>query len=141
MDRTGPEQRLASDWVAGFERRDVELLMSVFAEGATFWDPRFPPFAGLAHIRAYYTKMLEKTHHWKVVCSAPYVLDESAFALHTRSTFATTSNGTVIDFPLVAFFRHRDGLITAYEEYWDTAYLMRQMGMPATTSVSVAPPT
>ena len=83
MDTT--EQRLAKEWVAGFERHDVELLMSVFAEGATFWDPRFPPFAGLARIRAYYTEMMEKTHEWKVVCSAPYVASASAFALHTRS--------------------------------------------------------
>ncbi|MFL5396528.1 MAG: YybH family protein, partial [Myxococcales bacterium] len=73
METPRPEQRLATDWVAGFERRDVDLLMSVFAEGATFWDPRFPPFAGLARIRAYYTEMMEKTRHWKVVCSEPYL--------------------------------------------------------------------
>ncbi|MFL5410566.1 MAG: nuclear transport factor 2 family protein [Myxococcales bacterium] len=139
MQTPRPEQRLATDWVAGFERRDVELLMSVFAEGATFWDPRFPPFAGLARIRAYYTEMMEKTRHWKVVCSAPYLLDSSAFALHTRSTFEMTSNGTVIDFPLVAFFRHHAGLITAYEEYWDTAYLMRQMAIGASQPESPPP--
>jgi len=129
MDTT-IERRIAARWVDGFVTGDVEQLVGVFAEGASFWDPRFPVFAGLEKIRAYYEDMLATTADWRVVCSAPYILDDGAFALHTRSTFTARRLAKVIDLPLVAFFSHRDGLVHRYEEYWDTASMLTQLGTP-----------
>ena len=129
MDTT-IECRIAAHWVNGFVTGDVEQLVGVFAEGASFWDPRFPVFAGLEKIRAYYEDMLATTSDWHVVCSEPYILDDQAFALHTRSTFTVRRLDKVIDLPLVAFFTHRDGCVHRYEEYWDTATMLTQLEVP-----------
>ncbi len=127
MDTT-IERRIGAQWVNGFVTGDVEQLVGIFTEGASFWDPRFPVFVGLEKIRAYYEDMLATTTGWDVVSSEPYILNDEAFALHTRSTFTARRIDKVIDLPLVAFFTHRDGRVHRYEEYWDTAFMLAQLG-------------
>jgi ketosteroid isomerase-like protein len=123
--------RLATDWWEGFAQGDVERLVSMFAPDSTFWDPRFPPFAGRDNIRLYYEDLLGKTTAWGGVRSAVYVASESEFAVHTRTKFTMRGMNKVIDFPMVGFFKHRNGQLSAYEEYWDTGYMLRQLGIPA----------
>jgi ketosteroid isomerase-like protein len=120
-------EQLASDWWEGFGTHDVDRLVGLFAEEATFWDPRFPPFEGRDNIRLYYADLLGKTTAWGGVRSAVYVMDASHFAVHTRSAFDLPT-GRTIDFPMVGFFEHRDGFVNDYKEYWDTAYMLRQFG-------------
>jgi ketosteroid isomerase-like protein len=121
-------EQLASDWWEGFGTHDVDRLVGLFADDAGFWDPRFPPFKGRDNIRLYYADLLGKTARWGGVRSAVYVMDSSHFAVHTRTTFVVSSAGKTIDFPMVGFFVHRDGFVTDYKEYWDTAYMLRQFG-------------
>jgi hypothetical protein len=125
-------RELALEWQEGFEQLDVERLVNLFASDASFWDPRFPPFKGLANIRLYYEDLLGKTRNWGGAISEPYVLDESRFAVHTRTEFMLRGLEKVIDFPMVAFFTHRAGYVIGYEEYWDTAYMLSQFGPHAT---------
>ncbi|HEY4610395.1 MAG TPA: nuclear transport factor 2 family protein [Ilumatobacteraceae bacterium] len=121
-------EELATDWWEGFATHDVDRLVGLFAADATFWDPRFPPFKGQDNIRLYYADLLGKTAQWGGVRSNVYVMDSSHFAVHTRTSFVLSIADKTIDFPMVGFFEHHDGLVTAYEEYWDTAYMLRQFG-------------
>jgi len=65
------------------------------------------------------------------VRSVVYVASDSELAVHTRPELKMRGMDERIDFPRVGFFKHRSGLLTAYEEYWDTAYMLRQLGIPA----------
>jgi ketosteroid isomerase-like protein len=129
--------RIAKTWWDGFASSDVERLVSLFDEDASFWDPRFPPFRGKAAIEAYYRDLLSKTTDWGGTMEAPYLCGDDRFAVRTRSRFRSRRGGPLIDMPLVAFFRIRpsDGAVVLYEEYWDTLYVLRQLGMTAWSEV------
>lgn len=118
-------------WWNGFQREDVAALAALFANDATFWDPRFVPFAGRANIRLYYEDLFAKTTDYGGAHLGPYMFHDGAFAVWTRSKFRHRASGRLVDFPLVAFFTYRpsDGLVIAYEEYWDTAAVLRQLGI------------
>jgi len=124
-------EALAESWWEGFARQDAASLTALFAERATFWDPRFAPFAGRRNIGLYYDDLLANTHTWGGRRSSLYLGEAGRLALHTRSSFVFRATGKLIDFPMVAFFTQHAGEITSYEEYWDTGYVLRQLGIPA----------
>ncbi len=119
-------------WIEGFRKEDPELLGSLFAENASFKDPRFPRLHGKETIIEYYECLLSDSTAWgSVMFEGPYLFGNDSFSIRTRLQFTWRENGAVVDFPFVAFFRVRqeDGKIISYDEYWDTMDTLSQIGI------------
>src|SRR5262245_61382039 len=114
-------------WKA-LEREDIDALVALFATDASFSDPRFAPFEGLVNIKSYFQALFSRTNDYGGAHAGPYMLRDGEFAVWTRSRFRHRDSGRLVDFPLVAFFSYRpsDGKVVSYEEYWDTAAVLRQ---------------
>ena len=124
-------KEILEKWREGFRKEDAESLASLFAEKASFKDPRFPKLHGVETIREYYECLLADAGEWEsFLFEGPYMYNEDCFSIRTNLRFTWRENGVRAGIPFVAFFKvNTDGQIVRYEEYWDCTDALTQIGI------------
>jgi limonene-1,2-epoxide hydrolase len=108
---------LVRGFLAAWERRDTEHIMSCWADGGVYHPITLPPIVGRGAFREFVTRFegvpggrLEIRHQ---VASDRVVMNERT----DRITF----RGKQLVVPICAVFEIRDGRIAAWREYFDPA--------------------
>ena len=125
-------EQLVLDFVhaAYGERMDVDAMTALMAEDFA-WQlhvPLSPVIVGRDAARAELEKhselstgMIEGSHIRTIVSDGDTVVVERVDV--------NAMGGIPVSFSVTAFFEVRDGLITHWREYWDTAHVARQLGI------------
>ena len=120
-----------------FNRRDVEGLLSLFTEDATYADLFFGPHAGQAALRAMFERMFRegRDYRWQmnsIVMDARRAAAEWTFS-YTATAAVPRSEGRSVRFSGMSAFDLdggdlEGGRIRAYREYADTGVALLQLG-------------
>lgn len=125
-------EQLVLDFVhaAYGERMDVDAMTALMAEDFA-WQlhvPLSPVIVGRDAARAELEKhselstgMIEGSHIRTIVSDGDTVVVERVDV--------NAMGGIPVSFSVTAFFEVRDGLITHWREYWDTAHVAQQLGI------------
>ena len=125
-------KKVIEAWITGFRKEDAVQLSGLFANEASFSDPRYPLLKGKPTITAYYNHLLSETTAWgSTMFEGPYLYGEDCFAINSQLVFTWRENGVIVDWPFAAFFKVRlpDGKIIRYNEYWDTQETLEKIGI------------
>ncbi len=115
MDR----KQLIEDWVAAFNRRDVDALAAFYTADAVNHQVAEEPVRGRDAIRAMFAAGFAAA---EMVCIPEQILEDGEWAvLEWRDPLGLRGCG---------FFHIRDGRIVFQRGYWDKLTFLRQHGLP-----------
>jgi limonene-1,2-epoxide hydrolase len=114
-----------SEFVAAWRRGDVEELMTFIAPDCLYHNIPMEPVMGAAAIRAALSGFA------KLASEAEWVLHQIAENAHgvvlTERTDRFKVAGKWVELPVMGAFELRDGLITAWRDYFDLAQFNEQL--------------
>ena len=115
-----------------FNRRDVDGLLALFTEDATYGDLFFGPHAGQAALRAMFERMFRegRDYRWQmnsIVTDARRAAAEWTFS-YTATEAVPRSEGRSVRFSGMSMFDLEAGRIRAYRECADTGVALLQLG-------------
>lgn len=103
--------------IAACNRRDVDAALRLFSDDAVYHNIPLDPVQGHAAIRAVLGPFLDMAsevdwvvHHWA---------DGVAGVVMNERTDRFLINGAWLELPVMGVFETRDGLITAWRDYFD----------------------
>ncbi len=113
---------LVTAWVAAFNRKDVDALAAMYAEGAVNHQVAEAPVEGREAIRAMFAAGFAAA---EMVCIVENLFEDGDWAiLEWRDPLGLRGCG---------FFRVVDGRIAFQRGYWDKLSFLRQHGLPLPT--------
>ena len=123
---------LPERFAEAFNRRDVDGLLALFTEDATYADLFFGPHAGQAALRAMFERMFRegRDYRWQmnsIVTDARRAAAEWTFS-YTATEAVPRSEGRSVRFSGMSMFDLEGGRIRAYREYADTGVALLQLG-------------
>jgi limonene-1,2-epoxide hydrolase len=112
-------------FIAAWEAKDVDAIMSLFADGATYHNIPMPKLTGADQIRPFITGFLADADKvtFEMLSSAESqgrVLNERIDTFHLKS-------GKTLRFEVMGVFEIADGKITAWRDYFDMKDVEKQM--------------
>lgn len=117
----GPKD-VVTAWVAAFNRKDVDALAAMYAEGAVNHQVAEAPVEGREAIRAMFAAGFAAA---EMVCIVENLFEDGDWAiLEWRDPLGLRGCG---------FFRVVDGRIAFQRGYWDKLSFLRQHGLPLPT--------
>ena len=123
---------LVERFAEAFNRRDVDGLLALFTEDATYADLFFGPHAGQAALRAMFERMFRegRDYRWQmnsIVMDARRAAAEWTFS-YTATEAVPRSEGRSVRFSGMSMFDLEAGRIRAYREHADTGVALLQLG-------------
>ena len=123
---------LVERFAEAFNRRDVDGLLALFTEDATYADLFFGPHAGQAALRAMFERMFRegRDYRWQmnsIVTDAQRAAAEWTFS-YTATAAVPRSEGRSVRFSGMSMFDLEGGRIRAYREHADTGVALLQLG-------------
>lgn len=108
-----------------FEAKDVEKIMSFFAEDAIYHNMPGPPAKGTEAIRAVINMFVRPAEsiEWEVLNVA-----QVGSNVLTERVDRFVMGGKNLELPVMGTFEVSDGKITAWRDYFDMATWTKQMG-------------
>ena len=111
-----PQEKIVTDFLAAWPRKNVDELMSYFAPDAVYHNIPVPPAVGAAAIRAAFlgfAKLMDSIEiiNTNVACEGPVVFTERVDRFRWGQK--------VLDLPVAGVFEVRNGKITAHRDYFD----------------------
>lgn len=124
---------IVTDFAAAFNRQDLEALLDLFTETATYDDLFYGRHAGRAGLRALFARMFGegRDYEWSmnvVVDDGRRAAAEWTFG-YTVTDAVPRSAGRQIRFGGMSLFELENGRIRAYREYADTGVPLLQLGL------------
>ena len=114
---------VVSAWVEAFNRKDVEVLATLYHEGAVNHQVAEAPVEGREAIRAMFARELARA---EMVCLVENLFEDGEWAiLEWRDPLGLRGCG---------FFRVVGGRIAFQRGYWDQLSFLRQHGLPLPTA-------
>ena len=115
-----------------FNRRDLDALLELFTESATYHDLFYGEHSYHAGLRAMFERMFRegRDHAWKmdVILESPqHAVAEWTFSF-TVSDAVPRSAGRKLRLRGMSIFELQDGKIRAYREYFDKGATLVQLG-------------
>lgn len=103
-----------------WETRDPELIVTIFTEDATYFDPKEPLNIGRDAIKQYWvTKVIGEQDDIKFSLKHVWVDDDSVIA-EWHATFKDTKRNLCIEMDEVAIFSVKGDKFSAIREYYKT---------------------
>lgn len=125
---------IVEDFAAAFNRQDMDALLDLFTDTATYDDLFFGRHGGRAGLRDLFARMFRegRDYHWSMDA---IVADERRAAAEWTFSYTVTdavprSAGRKIRFGGMSLFELAGGKIKAYREYADTGMALLQLGLP-----------
>ena len=116
-DVTDRNDRMVRDFLAAWERRDTEHIMSCWADDGVYHAISIPPIVGRAAFRAFVTRF-ERVPGGRLEIRRQVASDD---VVMNERTDHITFRGKQLVVPICAVFEIRDGRIAAWREYFDPA--------------------
>lgn len=125
---------IVHDFAAAFNRQDMEALLALFTETATYDDVFYGRHAGRAGLRDLFARMFRegRDYRWSmdlVVADERRAAAEWTFG-YTVTEAVPRSAGRTIRFGGMSLFELEGGKIRAYREYADSGVAFLQLGLP-----------
>jgi len=103
-----------------WEMRDPELIVTIFTEDATYFDPKEPLNIGRDAIKQYWvTKVIGEQDDIKFTLKHVWV-DEDSVIAEWHATFKDTKKNLFIEMDEVAIFSVKGDKFSALREYYKT---------------------
>lgn len=123
---------IAKDFASAFNRQDVETLVSLFTDTATYDDLFYGRHAGRATLREMFARMFRegRDYAWSMdveVEDGRHAAAEWTFG-YTVTDAVPRSAGRKIRFGGMSLFELEGGKIRAYREYANTGAALLQLG-------------
>ena len=123
---------IVDDFIAAFNRADVERLVACFTPAASYADGFFGEHRGTAALRAMFARIFRegRDYAWRmdtVVASGDRVAAEWTFG-YVVTDAIPRSAGRRIGFRGMSLFELEAGRIAAYREYFDVGQACLQLG-------------
>lgn len=107
---------------------DQPHTLDLFTDDVVYTDPRFPPFEGKEAVKGYLKRVAGENRAMQVVWEFRNIVSEGdQAAVEWRVMSGVDFGGKPLEFFGAAFFRTKEGKISYYRGYWDTAILQRLM--------------
>ena len=125
---------IVQDFAAAFNRQDMDALLGLFTDTATYDDLFFGRHGGRAGLRDLFARMFREGRDYRWSMDA-IVADERRAAAEWTFSYTVTdavprSAGRKIRFGGMSLFELAGGKIKAYREYADTGVALLQLGLP-----------
>ncbi len=129
------------EFAARFNRRDLDALLALFTEHATYADLFYGEHAGRAGLCAMFERMYRegRDHVWTmdVVLESPqHAVAEWTFTFVVSDAIARSA-GRKLRFRGMSVFQLEGGKIRAYREYFDRGAQLVQLGLSPAALVKV----
>lgn len=122
-----PAERLVLDFLAAWQRGDIEELMRFFAPDAVYHNIPVPAVRGAAAIRAAF---LGFAHLMESIEIENLHVASHGDVVFTERVDKFRSATVTLDLPVAGVFEVRDGRIVAHRDYFDYATWMNATGIP-----------
>lgn len=123
---TNSNQEIVLDFLRACHDRDIGRMMSFFhPEDCTFHNIPWKPISGIEAIGEFLQNMLESSSEidWQV----RHIAETAGGAVLTERTDRFRFQGKPMAVPVMGIFELRDGKITAWRDYFDSAQVSAQM--------------
>ena len=109
---------IVSSFIASWEARDVDAIMSFFADGAIYHNMPLPKLTGHEQIRAFIAPFVGQADKvaWEVLNSAE---NAAGAVLTERVDRFVMKNGKEICIEVMGIFELVDGKIASWRDYFD----------------------
>lgn len=113
-------KKLLEIYGKAWKTRDPELIVTIFTEDATYFDPKEPLNVGRDAIREYWvTKVIGEQDEIDFFLNNIWV-DEDKVIAEWHSTFKDIKRNLFIEMDEVAIFTVKDGKFSSLREYYKT---------------------
>lgn len=113
-------RKLIEIYGKAWETRDPELIVTIFTEDATYFDPKEPLNIGRDAIKQYWvTKVIGEQDDIKFTLKHVWV-DEDSVIAEWHATFKDTKRNLFIEMDEVAIFSVKGDKFSALREYYKT---------------------
>ena len=124
-DTRAAAQNWARVWRKGWNKRDIEALLAVYADDVAYWSEPFrDPYLGRGRLRQYFAEAFAVEHSIQSWFGEP-VVDGDRAAVAWWGTMVEEGNATTLaGISLLRF--NSDGLVVEQWDGWNQADKMRQ---------------
>lgn len=126
MDAQSAE-KFVVDFLMSWDKRDIDHIMSFFAEDAVYHNVPVDPIAGLEDIRQIFVAFLDAFP--KAALDVVNVVAKPDLVIAERIDRFTTVDGRKVVLPVNGVFVLNNGKITRFSDYFDLASFESQSGM------------
>lgn len=134
MNERAEIERIIRQAYAARKRNDLEACLKVFADkpvfrmaGAPVTSPVATASRGQIEVREAIGRLIQ-SFEWIDHTIVSIIIDGSKAAVHGRVKLESTATGDVVETDVADFIEIRDGRITSFIEFCDTALAARLMG-------------
>ena len=118
---------LVSDFLESWESRDIEHIMSFFADDAVYHNVPVAPLVGTAAIRAVFEAFLAAFTSARLEIIS--ISGQPDLVLSERIDHFVMQSGAVVTLPVAGVFEIRDGKIARFSDYFDLATFETASGL------------
>lgn len=115
------------DFLGSWQRRDLDYIMSFFAEHATYHNVPVPPIVGAAGIRAIFEAFLGA--FTEAALDLVTIAAKPDLVLTERIDRFLMTDGRKVTLPVNGVFEIKDRKIVRFSDYFDLATFERQSGL------------
>ncbi len=123
---------LVHDFAKAFNRQDVDALLACFTEQATYHDTFYGEHKGQPALRAMFERMFREGRDYAWTMESVVEMPGRAAAEWTFGYVVTEaiprSAGRRVRFRGMSLFEFEGGRVGAYREYFDTGWVLLQLG-------------
>jgi limonene-1,2-epoxide hydrolase len=117
---------IVADFIAAWEAKDVDRILTFFADGATYHNIPMPKLTGIDQIRSFVEPFLKDVE--KVTFETLHSAENAdGTVLNERVDSFLQKNGKTLRFEVMGVFEFKGGKITAWRDYFDMKDVERQM--------------
>ena len=120
MEPSAANEALVRSFCEAFSRRDIDELLTYFAEGAVYHNIPFAPITGRDAIRAAFETFVPTSPEIEFVLLHTA---SSGSVVFTERIDKLSLRGTKVALPVAGVFEVADGKITAWRDYFDVQQL------------------
>ncbi len=119
-------ERIVTDFLAAWPRKDVDELMSYFAEDAVYHNVPVAPCVGAAEIRKVFDGFLGE---FEIVLEVVNIASQGDRVFTERIDRFVMNGGKRFDLPVNGVFELRGGKIVSFRDYFDLATFENGSGL------------
>lgn len=122
-----PAQEIVSRLIDGWEKMDIDQIMSCFLEDASWHNMPYPSIQGRDAIRTAVSNFLSTADHVRFEVYHSGEVSPGIVVNERKDVFRTKDGGT-LEIPVMGIFEVQDGLIQTWRDYFDPSVMNNTSG-------------
>ncbi len=120
-------ERMVRDFLASWESRDTDRIISFFADDAIYHNIPVDPIKGKDAVREIFQAIVDTFREIRL--EVLNVAAQGNVVMAERIDHFVTNDGAVVTLPVTGVFNIRDGQIARFADFFDLASFESQSGM------------